>query len=113
MQLINISFSGIKKIIEIGKEIKEKEEIEKERLDKRIFSIDKDIYDLGERIGGFKNEIKTLKQRQEELRKKIDDSRRYSEKDTKTQNLIAKLKVFIKDFKVTTKKKLEEKMDLI
>lgn len=82
--------------------------LEKERLDKRIFSIDKDIYDLGERIGGFKNEIKTLKQRQEELRKKIDDSRRYSEKDTKTQNLIAKLKVFIKDFKVTTKKKLEE-----
>ena len=82
--------------------------IEKERLDKRIFSIDKDIYDLGERIGGFKNEIKTLKQRQEELRKKIDDSRRYSEKDTKTQNLIAKLKIFIKDFKVTTKQKLEE-----
>jgi DNA sulfur modification protein DndD len=82
--------------------------LEKERLDKRIFSIDKDIYDLGERIGGFKNEIKTLKQRQEELRKKIDDSRRYSEKDTKTQNLISKLKVFIKDFKITTKKKLEE-----
>ncbi|MBM6500919.1 DNA sulfur modification protein DndD [Flavobacterium macrobrachii] len=81
---------------------------EKERLDKRIFSIDKDIYDLGERIGGFKNEIKTLKQRQEELRKKIDDSRRYSEKDKKTQELISKLKEFIKEFKVTTKKKLEE-----
>lgn len=81
---------------------------EKTRLDKRIFSIDKDIYDLGERIGGFKNEIKSLKQRQEELRKKIDDSRRYSEKDAKTQELISNLKEFIKDFKVTTKKKLEE-----
>jgi len=81
---------------------------EKTRLDNRIFSIDKDIYDLGERIGGFKNEIKSLKQRQEELRKKIDDSRRYSEKDAKTQELISYLKEFIKEFKVTTKKKLEE-----
>ena len=33
---------------------------EKTRLDNRIFSIEKDIYDLGERIGSFKNEIKTL-----------------------------------------------------
>lgn len=82
--------------------------IEKNRLDKRVFSIDKDVYDLGERIGGFKNEIKSLKQRQEELRKKIDDSRRYSEKDAKTQDLISNLKEFIKDFKITTKKKLEE-----
>ncbi|MFN3272652.1 MAG: DNA sulfur modification protein DndD [Cloacibacterium caeni] len=81
---------------------------EKTRLDNRIFSIEKDIYDLGERIGSFKNEIKTLKQRQEELRKKIDDSRRYSEKDEKTQELISNLKEFIKEFKVTTKKKLEE-----
>lgn len=82
--------------------------IEKTRLDNRIFSIDKDIYDSGERIGSFKNEIKTLKQRQEELRKKIDDSRRYSDKDEKTQELIYNLKDFIKEFKVTTKKKLEE-----
>ncbi len=81
---------------------------EKTRLDNRVFSIEKDIYDLGERTGALKNEIKTLKQRQEELRKKIDDSRRYSEKDKKTQNLIHSLKDFIKDFKVTTKKKLEE-----
>jgi len=82
--------------------------IEKKRLDDRIFSIDKDIYDWGEKIGGLKNEIKTLKLRQEDLRKKIDDSRRYSEKDTKTQELISQLKDFIKEFKITTKKKLEE-----
>jgi DNA sulfur modification protein DndD len=81
---------------------------EKKRLDDRIFSIDKDIYDLSEKIGGLKNEIKTLKQRQEELRKKIDDSRRYSEKDRKTQEIVTQLKDFIKDFKITTKKKLEE-----
>lgn len=81
---------------------------EKTRLDNRIFSIDKDIYDLGEKIGAFKNEIKTLKQRQEELRKKIDDSRRYSEKDNITQRQIENLRNFIKDFKDATKKKLEE-----
>lgn len=81
---------------------------EKNRLDNRIFSIEKDIYDLSEKIGGYKNEIKSAKQRQEELRKKIDDSRRYSEKDEKTQQLIANLKEFIKEFKSTTKKKLEE-----
>lgn len=81
---------------------------EKTRLDNRIFSIDKDIYDLGEKIGAFKNEIKTLKQRQEELRKKIDDSRRYSEKDNITQRQIENLRNFIKEFKDATKKKLEE-----
>ena len=81
---------------------------DKKRLDDRIFSIDKDIYDFGEKIGGLKNEIKALKLRQEDLRKKIDDSRRYSEKDRKTQELISDLKDFIKDFKITTKKKLEE-----
>ena len=82
--------------------------IEKKRLDDRIFNIDKDIYDLGEKIGGLKNEIKALKLRQEDLRKKIDDSRRYSEKDSKIQELISQLKDFIKEFKITTKKKLEE-----
>jgi DNA sulfur modification protein DndD len=81
---------------------------DKTKLDNRVFSIEKDIYDLSEKIGGLKNEIKTLRQRQEDLRKKIDDSRRYSEKDRKTQELIAQLKDFIKEFKVTTKKKLEE-----
>jgi len=82
--------------------------IAKKRLDDRIFSIDKDIYDLSEKIGGLKNEIKTIKQRQEELRKKIDDSRRYSEKDRKTQEIISQLRDFIKEFKISTKKKLEE-----
>ncbi|MEZ4986855.1 MAG: hypothetical protein R2795_17755 [Saprospiraceae bacterium] len=80
----------------------------KTRLDNRVFSIDKDIYDLGEKIGAFKNEIKALKQRQEELRKKIDDSRRYSEKDSLIQRQIETLRNFIKDFKDATKKKLEE-----
>lgn len=81
---------------------------QKEHLDKRVISIDKDIYDFGEKIGALKNEIKSLKQRQEELRKKIDASRLYSEKDKKTQELISNLKDFIKQFKITTKEKLGE-----
>lgn len=80
---------------------------EKERLDLRILSIEKDIYDYKEKIGGLKNDIKTLKQRQEELRKKIDDSRNYSAKEEKAQEVIDRLKGFIKSFKEEKKKSLE------
>lgn len=80
---------------------------EKERLDLRVLSIDKDIYDYKEKIGGLKNDIKTLRQRQEELRKKIDDSRKYSAKEEKAQEVIDRLKVFIKAFKEEKKKSLE------
>lgn len=81
---------------------------DKERLDHRVISIGNEIDDLREKIGSFKAEMKTLKQRQEDLRKKIDDSRRYSEKDSITQRQIENLKHFIKEFKDATKKKLEE-----
>ncbi|WP_374551947.1 DNA sulfur modification protein DndD [Flavobacterium sp.] len=81
---------------------------DKERLDHRVISIGNEIDDLREKIGSFKAEMKTLKQRQEDLRKKIDDSRRYSEKDSITQRQIENLRNFIKDFKDATKKKLEE-----
>jgi DNA sulfur modification protein DndD len=80
---------------------------EKERLDLRVMSIEKDIYDYKEKIGGFKNDIKSLKQRQEELRKKIDDSRKYSAKEEKAQEVIDRLKGFIKSFKEEKKKSLE------
>lgn len=80
----------------------------KSALDNRVFSIEEQIYQLSEKIGSFKNDRKASKQRQEELRKKIDDSRLYSDKDEKTQDIINKLKNFIKDFKITTKNKLEE-----
>ena len=80
---------------------------EKERLDLRVMSIEKDIYDYKEKIGGLKNDIKTLKQRQEELRKKIDDSRKYSAKEEKAQEVIDRLKDFIKSFKEEKKKSLE------
>lgn len=81
---------------------------EKERYDKRIITIDNDIYDYKEKIGAFKNNIKTFKQRQDELRKKIDDSRSFSAKDEKAQQIIKKLKNFIKTFKEEKKKSLEQ-----
>lgn len=80
---------------------------EKERLDLRVISIEKDIYEYKEKIGGLKNDIKTFKQRQEELRKKIDDSRKYSAKEEKAQELINKLRNFIKSLKEEKKISLE------
>lgn len=80
---------------------------EKERLDKRVISIENDIYDFKEKIGSLKNDVKTLKQRQEELRKKIDDSRKYSAKEEKAQELINKLRTFIKSLKEEKKISLE------
>ncbi|MBL0080072.1 MAG: DNA sulfur modification protein DndD [Bacteroidetes bacterium] len=81
---------------------------EKERLDKRVLSIETEIYELSEKKGGLINERKRLKQRQEELRKKIDDSRKYSSKEEKAQELITKLRTFIKSLKEEKKMSLEQ-----
>jgi len=81
---------------------------EKERLDKRVLSIETEIYELSEKKGGLINERKRLKQRQEELRKKIDDSRKYSAKEEKAQELITKLRTFIKSLKEEKKMSLEQ-----
>jgi DNA sulfur modification protein DndD len=62
------------------------------------------------KTGEYNNQIKTYKQRQEVLRKKIDDSTEYSEKEQKTKHLINKLQSFITLFKEEKKKSLEEKM---
>ena len=81
---------------------------EKEKIDSRVLTIELEIRELKEKIGTFKNNKKTLKQRQEELRKKIDNSRKYCDNDAKAQDIINKLKVFIKSFKEEKKKSLEE-----
>jgi DNA sulfur modification protein DndD len=80
---------------------------EKESYDKRNISIENEIGDYKENIGSLKNNLKTLKQRQEELRKKIDDSRKYSAKEEKAQEVVDRLKGFIKSFKEEKKKSLE------
>lgn len=81
---------------------------EKARFDMEKQRIEHDIFDKHEKIGGYKNELKTLRQRHEELRKRIDDSTQYSAKEQKTQQIIDRLKDFIKTFKEEKKKSLEE-----
>jgi DNA sulfur modification protein DndD len=82
----------------------------KDRLDKRIFSIENEIEAIMVKIGELNNLVKTHKQRQEILRKKIDESSVYSEKEQKTKQLINKLQSFISLFKEEKKKSLGEKM---
>ena len=80
----------------------------KEELDKNVESLSQEVGGCHEKIRQIKEDIKTLKQKQETLRKRLDDSRLYSEKDSKTKDLISILKNFIRNFKEETKKKLEQ-----
>lgn len=82
----------------------------KEVLDNRIESIENEIEGINQNIGELNNKIKGDRQRQEILRKKIDDSSQYSNKEQKTKHLITKLQNFISLFKEEKKKSLEEKM---
>lgn len=82
----------------------------KEGYDKRIISIESEISILDQKIGELQNQIKTFKQRQEILRKKIDESSQYTEKEKRTKQLILKLQNFIALFKEEKKKSLEDKM---
>ena len=82
----------------------------KERLDKRIISIENEIESIVLKIGELGNQNKTYKQRQEILRKKIDESSVYSEKEQKTKQLINRLQRFVNLFKEEKKKSLGEKM---
>jgi len=82
----------------------------KEKLEIRVYTIGKEIDSIHQKIGELNNQIKTHKQRQEILRKKIDDSSQYSDKEQKTKHIINKLKLFIARFKEEKKKSLERKM---
>lgn len=80
---------------------------DKERLEKRILTIENEMSNLQEEKGSLVEKNKAYKQRQESLRKKIDDSRKYGAKDEKTQQIINRLKTFIRSFKEEKKKSLE------
>jgi len=82
----------------------------KEILDKRIISIESEITILNQKIGELQNQIKSYRQRQEILRKKIDDSSQYTEKEKRTKQIILRLQKFIALFKEAKKKSLEDKM---
>lgn len=82
----------------------------KESLDKKILSLGAEIEVLNQKIGELQNQIKAYRQRQDILRKKIDDSSQYTEKEKKTKQLILRLQSFISLFKEEKKKSLEQKM---
>jgi DNA sulfur modification protein DndD len=82
----------------------------KDALEKRSLSIGNEIEAVSQKIGELNNQIKIYKQRQEILRKKIDDSTEYSEKEQKTKKIISKLQNFISLFKEEKKKSLEAKI---
>lgn len=77
-------------------------------LDRNVDNLFLEIGGCQEKIRSIKDEIKNLKKEQDILRKRLDDSLLYSEKERKTKQVISELKNFIKDFKEVTKKKLEQ-----
>lgn len=83
---------------------------DKEQLDRRIISISNEIESIALKTGELNNLVKTHKQQQEILRKKIDESSVYSKKEQKTKQLINKLQTFINLFKEEKKKSLGEKI---
>ncbi len=84
--------------------------MKKELLSKELISIEKAIKDKFTEKGELTNKIKTNRQRQEILRKKIDDSAQYSGKAKKIKILIQKTQNFISQFKEEKKESLENKI---
>lgn len=119
---LNTEYSFLKNQLDsIGRKIRDAEKSaedeyiadlrkKKEILDKRILSINNEIETINQKVGELNNQIKIFKQKQEILRKKIDESSEYSEKEQKTKQIINRLQNFIALFKEEKKKSLEEKM---
>jgi DNA sulfur modification protein DndD len=82
----------------------------KDKIESSIIRYSNEIEALNRKDGELSNQLRTYRQRQEILRKKIDDSSVYSQKEKKTRQLIAKLQSFIVQFKDEKKKSLEAKM---
>lgn len=119
---INTEYSYIKNQLDsISRKIRDAEKIaedeyinalrlKKEGLDQAIQHLEQKIEDLNQEVGELNAQKKMYGQRQELLRKKIDESSQYSDKEKKTKELIIKLQKFIALFKEQKKKSLEEKM---
>ncbi len=69
-----------------------------------------DINILNQKIGGAINDRKANRQKQETLRKKIDEASQYKDKEAQTKKTISQLQEFIVKFKEQKKKSLEEKI---
>jgi DNA sulfur modification protein DndD len=82
----------------------------KEVLDNLINEIEGEIDRLNQSLGSLKADLKTHKQRQEELRKRLDVSDDNKAKNDIIEEEIRDLKKFITQFKEAKKKSLEEKI---
>lgn len=82
----------------------------KDKIEGNIIRYDNEIEALNRKIGELSSQLKIYRQRQEILRKKIDESSVYSQKEKKTKQLIIRLQNFIAQFKDEKKKSLEAKM---
>ena len=80
----------------------------KEALDKRIISIETKTEEINKKIGGLLQDLKSLRQRKENLRKKLDVSDQNKKHDKKIAKMISNLKDFIVLFKEEKKKSLEK-----
>jgi len=80
----------------------------KENLEKGIIDIEGELDTLNQTLGERRVEIKSLKQKQEELRKRLDVSEENKAKDDRISQILKKLKKFIVKFKEEKKKSLEE-----
>lgn len=87
-------------------ELRDKKEI----LDKKISEKEQEIGSLNQKIDNLKEVLKKYRQDQTAIRKQIDDSTQYSDKEKKTKQLIKTLEVFILKFKEQKKESLQTKM---
>lgn len=82
----------------------------KEKLDKQISEKEREIGSLNQKIDDLRDALKKHRQDQTAIRKQIDDSAQYSEKEQKTKQLIKTLEEFIFKFKQQKKESLQIKM---
>ena len=80
----------------------------KQAIDTQLRGVDVQLEELNREVGGLKNELKSYKQKREELRKRIDVSDENKVKSDVIETEIKRLKDFILAFKKAKKKLLEE-----
>ena len=82
----------------------------KQAIDTQLSNIGFQLDELNQKVGGLRNELKSYKQKREELRKRIDISDENKAKSDVIETEIERLKDFILEFKDAKKKSLEEKI---
>jgi DNA sulfur modification protein DndD len=79
-------------------------------IQRKLYSCNADIEQLNIKIGAIGNEQTQIKSQISALTKKIDTADLYKDKDNLTKELVAELKIFIKEYKEAKKKSLEERI---